>query len=171
MYLKTILIVSTSIFYVFGICANLYNHTEAFALFCAFCAILMSFIKIIKPKHAVLLFLIFCAGFYNTKYNIKDYDSFSNIRINNIYCEGRVLSIAQISKEGTRAKFYLDVENVIFKNKKYNLRNTKTLVTINDLNKSFKDIQIGDKIGITGNLRPPKSATNPSQFDYAKYLK
>lgn len=171
MYLKTILIVSTSIFYVFGICANLYNHTEAFALFCAFCAILMSFIKIIKPKHAVLLFLIFCTGFYNTKYNIKDYDSFSNIRINNIYCEGRVLSIAQISKEGTRAKFYLDVENVIFKNKKYNLRNTKTLVTINDLNKSFKDIQIGDKIGITGNLRPPKSATNPSQFDYAKYLK
>lgn len=171
MYLKTILIVSSSIFYVFGICASLYNHAEAFALFCALSAIVMSFLKIIKPKYAILLFLMFCIGFYNTKHSVKDYDAFYNIRLNDIYSEGRVLSIAQISKEGTRAKFYLDVESVVFKGKKYNPENTKTLVTINDLNKSFKDIQIGDKIGIRGNLRPPKSASNPSQFDYAKYLK
>ena len=168
---KTILIVSTSLFYVFGICAKLYNQTEAFALLCALCAALMLFFKVIKPKYTILLFLIFCCGFYNAKHSIKNYDALYGARINNFCACGRVLSISQISKEGTRAKFYLDVQNAIANGKQYDLENTKTLVVINDVKKRFNDIQIGDMIGVCGNLRPPKNATNPSQFDYAKYLK
>ncbi len=171
MNLKTVLIVSISISYVFGICAKLYNHAEAFALLCAFCVILMSFFKIIKPRHMILLFLIFCTGFYNAGSSIKDYDALYNVRINDFCATGRVLSISQISKEGTRAKFYLDVKSVLANGQKYDFKDAKTLVVINDTKKRFNNIQIGDMISVCGNLRPPKNATNPSQFDYAKYLK
>jgi competence protein ComEC len=49
--------------------------------------------------------------------------------------------------------------------------NSNVLVNINSLDKKFKDIRIGDTITMTGDLRAPSKATNPSQFDYAGYLK
>ena len=171
MNLKTILIVLISLFYVFGICAQIFECVQLFAVIAAFCTIAAIFLNLIKPKYSILIFLAFCLGFYNAGFQIKDYDSLFNERLNNIKAQGKVRSILQISKEGTRAKFYFDVENILFKEKNYNLKNTRTLVVINDFEKRFNKIQVGDTISVIGNIRPPKSATNPSQFDYAKYLK
>ena len=171
MNLKTVLIVLITVFYVFGICAQLYECAKVFALLCSLCTILMIFFKIIKPKYSVFIFLAFCLGFYNTGFQLKEYDCLHNERLNDVVANGTVRSILQISKEGTRAKFYFDVNNIRFKEKDYNLKNTRTLVVINDFEKHFNKIQVGDTISIIGNIRPPKSATNPSQFDYAKYLK
>ena len=171
MNLKTILIVLISLFYVFGICAQIFECVQLFAVIATICTIVTIFLNLIKPKYSILIFLAFCLGFYNAGFQIKDYDSLFNERLNNIKARGKVRSILQISKEGTRAKFYFDVENILFKEKNYNLKNTRTLVVINDFEKRFNKIQVGDTIIITGNIRPPKSATNPSQFDYAKYLK
>ena len=47
----------------------------------------------------------------------------------------------------------------------------KTLVTLSEDNGNFSGLNIGDNYAITGNLRSPFTATNPSQFDYAKYLR
>ncbi len=171
MNLKTVLIVLISLFYVFGICAQLYDCVEVYAALCTFSIIIIIFSNVIRPKYSILIFLAFCLGFYNTDFQVKDYDSIYNERLNDIVAQGTVRSILQISKEGTRAKFYFNINKINFKGKNYSLNNTTTLVVINDMEKRFNKIQIGDTISICGNIRPPKSATNPSQFDYAKYLK
>ncbi len=171
MNLKTILIVLISLFYVFGIFAQFYDCATFFAAMGTFCIIILVFLNIIKPKYSIFIFLAFCLGFYNADCKVKDYDLLYGERLNNVVAKGMVCSILQTSKEGSRAKFYFDVENIFFKEQNYKLQNTRTLVVINDFEKKFNKIQIGDTISIIGNIRPPKSATNPSQFDYAKYLK
>ena len=65
-------------------------------------------------------------------------------------------------------KFYLSVNKI---NDKDLRENSKTIVSINNLEGNFKDIRIGDEIECSVNLREPIGATNPSQFDYKNYLK
>ncbi len=168
---KTILIIFSTISYILGICAYLYPPKNTFAILCAICLCVFIFLKIIKPKYALILFLIFCLGFYNIKHSCKDYDELSNIHANNVELYGRVESIPTVTRSGTRAKFYLGVDEARINSKNYKIKDSKTLITINDPKGRFYGIQIGDMLKITGNLREPKKATNPSQFDYAKYLK
>ena len=168
---KTILIITVTISYILGICSFITTHGEMYAILCALILCAFMFLGLIKPKHALFVFLIFIAGFINTKHSIKETNELANTHANNVCLYGRVTSIPTKTREGTRAKFYLDVDKAQVYQKTYKINNSKTLVTINDDNKSFNEIQISDKIKICGNLREPKAATNPSQFDYAKYLK
>ncbi|MCD7780590.1 MAG: DNA internalization-related competence protein ComEC/Rec2, partial [Candidatus Gastranaerophilales bacterium] len=41
---------------------------------------------------------------------------------------------------------------------------------INDSNEKIQKIKIGDTLKLTGELKSPKYAQNPSQFDYSRYL-
>ncbi len=168
---KTILIITVTISYILGICSFITVHSEMYAILCALILCAFMFLGLIKPKHTLFIFLIFIAGFINTKHSIKDTNQLANTHANNVCLYGRVTSIPTKTREGTRAKFYLDVDRAQVYQKTYKINNSKALVTINDDNKSFNEIQISDKIKICGNLREPKAATNPSQFDYAKYLK
>jgi len=44
------------------------------------------------------------------------------------------------------------------------------MVTIKDDDVKIRKIKIGDNLKLTGRLKEPQKAKNPSQFDYAKYL-
>ena len=59
----------------------------------------------------------------------------------------------------------MDIENIESENKQ-----GKTLVTIPN-NETTKALKIGQRIELSGSLRPPFHSTNPSQFDYSSYLK
>lgn len=168
---KTVLVVLSTIFYCLGICTYITSYIEVFTAICALLLCIFIFSKIVKPKYALALFFIFCLGFFNIKHSVKTTDELANTHANNTALEGRVESIPNITKDGTRAKFYLNVKRAQIYSKIYDIKDSKTIVTVNDPQKSFENIQIGDKIRIKGNLRAPKSAKNPSQFDYARYLK
>ena len=47
----------------------------------------------------------------------------------------------------------------------------KTFVNVFDKNNDFSKFNVGSLYKINGNLRLPFKASNPSQFDYGKYLR
>ncbi len=165
---KTLFIILISIFYVFGICAFFFELKVPFALFCATISIILIFTNKISRLYATLLFLVFILGFINTDRNLKQQDSLSNIRASNVVLSGRVESIPQIISSKNQVKIFLNVNSAKISDKTFKIKDTKSLVVINNIAKN--NIQIGDIIETKGNLRPPKKASNPSQFDYAKYL-
>lgn len=171
MNLKTVLIILVTVFYTLGLAAELNECPLFFGGICLFILLVFNFSKFLEPKHLFILFLMFCAGFYNMKFQTKDFDELSSLNANNVILMGRAESISQISRQGSRAKFYLKAQEANIYGKKFKPADSRVLITINDSNKAFDKIQIGDIISIKGNLRTPKAASNPSQFDYAKYLK
>ena len=167
--LKTALI---TIFYIFGLCTFFSQCQIAFSCFIAVAIIFLCLTDKIKPFFCILLFLLFFVGYFNAKFQNKNFDSFSEISsANNVTIKGRVYSIPNISAEKKIAKFYLGVYMAKIFNRDFQPQNTKILVSIYDDNKSYDDIRIGDIIEIKGRLRQPKEASNPGEFDYKKYLK
>ena len=47
----------------------------------------------------------------------------------------------------------------------------KTFVTVTQAEKVSENLNIGEKVSMTGRLRKPFTSTNPSQFDYSSYLR
>lgn len=79
---------------------------------------------------------------------------------------GRIVSVPN-STDNAKLKFFMNVEQVQDKNVE-----AKTFVTLScKKDCSAKNLNVGDKIRINGSLRKPFYATNPSQFDYSKYLR
>ena len=169
---KTLTIALISVFYIFGLCA-FYTQTKIFpAILITIALILCCIFEKLKPMFCVFLCLLFFGGFFNAKLKTKEYDSLSLINsINNAAMKGRVYSIPKINKEKKIAKFYMGIYEANIKNKAFIPENTKIFVSIFDEKERYDDIKIGDVIEIKGNLRKPKEARNPSEFDYRNYLK
>ncbi len=124
--------------------------------------------KFITLRFCAALYLIFSLGYVNADFHTKDFDVLGSVkRAKNVTLEGTITKIPQKSNADTRVKFYTDVNSI----NRFDGLNSKVLVNINNPNGHFKDIRIGDTISMTGTLRKPIKATNPSQFDYAAYLK
>ncbi len=161
-----------STFYIFGLCAFFSQYQIYFAYIIAALLIILCLSNKLRPLFCIILSLLFFAGYYNAKFQNKDFDSFSEIfSANNVLIKGRVYSIPNTSKEKKIAKFYLGVYEAEIFNKKFKPQNTKILVSIYDEKNSYENIKIGDIIKIKGNLRQPKEASNPGEFDYKRYLK
>ena len=126
--------------------------------------------NMIKPISALILFLSFIAGFYITDFRVKDSDSlFYLAPKNNVTVEGQVVSILEANKPD-RTKFYFNINKLEDRNEKVENLKSKTIVTLSAPREIYSKIQIGDKLVLKGNLRVPQKASNPAQFDYAKYL-
>lgn len=167
---NTMLLFSSS--YIFGVISFMCEKE----ILCAslLCALLI--FAILKDKlkvaFAVFLYFTFMLGVYNCEFRIKDSDALSRIGFNNnVVLEGRVVTIPKSSLNNTRLRFSFDVDRVDVNSRVYEKTDSKTLVTLNEPNGSLADVKIGDYLRIKGKLRKPQGATNPSQFDYAKYLK
>lgn len=168
---KTTFAILISIFYILGINAFVFGHLCLFSIILAFLLIISLLFKIISPKASAFLFLIFALGYFVMNNAVKEGGIFKNVYLNNVTLKGRITSTPQLSNNFERMKFYLDVDEYRHFSKTIKPESTRVLVVINNKDKDFKNIQIGDIIEVSGKLRAPKEATNPSQFDYAKYLK
>ncbi len=160
-----------TVFYIFGLCAFYGGCHVAFACFITLALILLILCKKLKPLLCIILNFVFIFGFFNAKLHYKEFDGLSNINsVNNVILKGRVYSIPDIAKEKKTAKFALGVYEAQIFNDDIKPSNTKILVSIQSDKERYKDVKIGDIIEIKGNLRKPAEASNPSEFDYKKYL-
>jgi hypothetical protein len=67
-------------------------------------------------------------------------------------------------------KITLDVSKINYNGKSENVK-AKTLVTVYSTHKNPLNFNIGDTYQIKGKLRTPFEVSNPSQFDYGRYLR
>jgi len=121
----------------------------------------LSYKKIFSIKFSLLCLLIAAFSVFYCAYRTPTPDALSKIAPAKINLKGRVISEPDItSTGGTKFEF-----------KVYSLSatpiKTKTIVNIYDKT----NIKIGDILEIKGYIKAPYEATNPSQFDYKKYLK
>lgn len=125
--------------------------------------------QIFSLKFLSALFIIFSIGLLNTNVHLKQDDDLTSYTDNNVTLTAKVLTIPSNNIED-KTKFFAQVSSISFEEINNDNINAKTMVTINDNREKLNTIKIGDTLQLSGKLRQPLPATNPSQFDYARYL-
>lgn len=124
----------------------------------------------ITCKGAVIYYLMFTFALVNCHYRIKNHDDLSKFLPSKAVVSGTVLSIPTTNNP-ERTKFFLKADSGVFDGVKAENLKAQTIVTIYDTKENLAKLKIADKVKLEGKLRSPLKATNPSQFDYANYLK
>lgn len=166
--------------YTFGVFA--FYHHETFLIASVFTFVLLALylfvsvipngLKSIPALSFVILYLIFIFGFYNAKVHFTETDSFSDISYYKgatIY--GVVKNIPKYNSSNNTYKFPFKVKRAILNGEEFQIKDTTVLAVIKNYNDADINIRYGDKLSLTGILTTPSVATNPSQFDYGKFLK
>lgn len=156
--------------YITGIIATFSKGMLFLGILAIFSLAIFQIIKKYFPaKYFVSLLLIFFIGLANANFHLKFDDDLTSYAGNDVTIKAKVISIPSNNVKN-RTKFYAKALNVSFDEfYKENLE-AKTLITINDNQEKLNKIKIGDTLELKGRLRAPTTATNPSQFDYARYL-
>lgn len=156
--------------YITGIIATFSKGMLFFGILAVLALTVFQIIKKYFPaKYFVSLLLIFFIGLANANFHLKFDDDLTSYAGNDVTIKAKVISIPSNNVKN-RTKFYAKALNVSFDEfYKENLE-AKTLITINDNQEKLNKIKIGDTLELKGRLRAPTTATNPSQFDYARYL-
>jgi len=113
--------------------------------------------KLISPRFTILYALIFCMATFYAEYRTPQPDVLYEKAPAKLEITGRVVSEPVPDLKG-KTKFYFKTDQ------------GKTLVYIYDFKRKFDEIRPGDILKLTGSVKHPYKATNPGQFDYAKYL-
>lgn len=162
---KYLVMFFTSAVYIVG----LFAYFKDFALPVAFLLMAIGIFTIAKnyisPKMVLFWYFVFFFGFFNASLRIKNTDALYQLAPAESSIEGRITSIPS-SNTADKTKFFFEVSNIEGKHVK-----AKTLVTIKAKDGNFSKFNIGNTYKIKGKLRTPFEATNPSQFDYGKYLR
>ena len=155
---KNIVMFIVTFTFILGVIA-FYNGTDIlFATLISSGLIILLLRRIIPPKFALIVIFMFYFGFFNSSLRIKDFDEISTLAPAEVTLTGQIVSIPEIN--GQTCKFYA----------KFNEPKGKVLIWVNDKQHEFTDFELGNSFQITGRLKRPQEATNPSQFNYAKYL-
>lgn len=162
---KNIVMFITSATFMVGILAYFYNLPILIAGVVTFVIACLMLLNIISIRRTVILIMIFYFGFFITFLKIKNYDELLKISPTDGDFIGIISSIPDASDQN-KIKFFLDIENISGQKIQ-----GKTLVMMPKDETKYSMLNIGEKITIQGSLRKPFVATNPSQFDYSKYLK
>ena len=166
---KFFLMFFTCVIYIVG----LFAYFTDSAVLTAFLLLVFGLFAILKnylpPKLVLFLYFMFFFGFFNASLRIKNSDALYQIAPQNASIHGQIVSIPVESK-GNKTKFFLQVSQISYNSKVENIE-AKTLVTIHYYGKNPRKFNIGDTYKLTGKLRTPFEASNPSQFDYGKYLR
>lgn len=166
---KFFLMFFTSVIYIIGIFAYFADK----ALLISFLLLILGFIAILKnylsPKLVLFWYFMFFFGFFNTSLRIKNTDALYQIAPQNTVIQGQIVSIP-VNNTGFKTKFFVDVSRIDYNGKSENIK-AKTLVTVYSNKKNATKFNIGDPYTFEGKLRAPFEVTNPSQFDYGKYLR
>lgn len=153
----------TAIIFMCGILAYFNDN----GILCSAIITVLAIFAIIKNympiKYILFWIFIFYFGFFNSYFKIKQTDELVTFAPQKVTIQGQVVSIPNNSIP-QKTKFF-------FKVNKINNQNVigKTLVTYSGNNVS--QFKIGNKYELAGKIQTPFKASNPSQFDYGKYLK
>ena len=161
---KNIVMFVITVSFILGVAGFFQGSEFILAIFVTICIITLLCANVITRRFAILAVVMFYAGFFNAQLRIKDFDSVALHAPAESKLSGRIISIPETT--GKTCKFYLDVktiDNIPIKG--------KTLVWLNDDKHNFDNFKIGNMYSFEGNLRRPKPATNPEQFDYSKFLR
>lgn len=160
---KNSIMFTTAIVFMAGILAYFNDN----GIFCALIITIISLIAIIKNyvpiKYILFWIFIFYFGFFNSYFKIKQTDELVTYAPQKATIQGQIVSIPN-SSTPKKVKFF-------FKTDKINNQNItgKTLITYTGSN--ISQFKIGNKYEFSGKIQTPFKASNPSQFDYGKYLK
>lgn len=165
---KFFLMFFTSVIYIVGICSYFADKSVLVAflllVFGGF-AILKNYLS---PKLVIFWYLVFFFGFFNCVFRIKTSDQLYQIAPKDATIQGQIVSIPDVS-DTDKTKFFAEVSKINYDGMTENVK-AKTLVTVYS-NNSDKEFNIGDTFSLKGKLRAPFEVSNPSQFDYGRYLR
>ena len=162
---KNFVMFAASIIFMLGISSCFCQFAVSIAGMAAIFMIILMYLRLFSIKKIFAFTLIFYCGFFLTFFKIKNYDELLIMVPVKTTLTGTIASVpAEVNK--TKAKFFVEVEKAGDKQVK-----AKTFVTISGDEKVIDELNIGEKIQISGRLRRPFYASNPSQFDYSAYLR
>lgn len=160
---KFFLMFFTCVIYIIGLFAYFTDNAVVIALLITILGILAILKNYLSPKLVLFWTFVFFFAFFNASLRIKNSDALYQIAPQNAVIEGQIVSIPNTVNNKT--KFFFNVSKIIYNGKSESIK-AKTLVNTID-----GDFNTGDFYRFEGKLRAPFEATNPSQFDYGKYLK
>lgn len=159
-----------SIFYILGVVAFFTDKIFLFSIISLLLLIFVLFKNIFSYKLVIAYYLSFALAILNCNLQIKNFDDLSQFVPNNATIIG-VVDTIPTTNSPDKTKFYLKVKSAKFSSTELKNVNAKTMVTIYGNQDNLSKIKISDELVLQGKLRKPIKATNPSQFDYANYLK
>ncbi len=162
---KNMVMFITVIIFMAGILSYFNNFAITASAIITITALVVSFKKYMPRKYIILWILIFYIGFFNAYFRIQQSDALYEKAPLNTEITGQIVSIPN-SNTPDKTKFFFNVKEI--NNEKLT---GKTLVTISSKDNDFSNFNIGNTYKMKGKLRTPFKASNPSQFDYGKYLR
>jgi competence protein ComEC len=163
---KFFLMFFTSVIYILGLCAYFSDAAIWFAAVIMIVGIITILRNYLSPKLVLFWYLMFFFAFFNASYKIKNTDALYQIVPQDATIHGQIISIPA---GDLRKRFFMEVSEIDYSGKIEKI-NAKTLVSVFSFNKKEINLEIGDTYKIKGKLRSPFEVSNPSQFDYGKYL-
>lgn len=164
---KYFLMFFTSVIYILGLFAYFNQKSIEFAFILLIFFVFTILKNYISPKLALFWYFVFFFAFFNANFRIKNYDTLYQIAPKDAVITGQIASIP--TNENGKEKFFFNVKKISYDKKDIEIK-AKTYVNIYNSKNIIKP-NIGDTYVIKGKLRPPFKASNPSQFNYGKYLK
>ncbi len=165
---KFFLMFFTCLIYILGLWAY-FSHMSVFlAGFLLLVGIFAILRNLVSPGIVLFWYLIFFFAFFNASLRIKNSDELYKLAPQNASIEAKIASIP--SENGSnKIKFFANVDKITYPGGVKEV-NAKTLVTVAYAGKK-PEFDIGNTYIFEGKLRAPFEVSNPSQFDYGKYLR
>lgn len=153
----------TAIIFMTGILAYFNDN----AILCSAILTVLGIIAILKnylsPKYVLFWIFVFYFGFFNSYFRIHTTDGLLSYAPVEAKIEGQIVTIPN-SNTPDKTKFFFNAYKI--NGEKIT---GKTLVTLTG--DDFSQYKVGNFYELSGKLRTPFKASNPSQFDYGKYLR
>lgn len=166
---KFFLMFFTCVIYIVGLFAYFSGDAVWIALLILILGVFAIAKNYLSPKLVLFWYLMFFFAFFNASLRIKDYDMLYQIAPQDAVIQGRIVSIPS-STTKNKTRFLTEVSQISYMGKTQEIK-AKTLVTVFSKSGDFEKFNIGDVYELKGKLRTPFKVSNPSQFDYGKYLK
>lgn len=152
--------------------AGLWAYFSDTAIIAAGLIMVLGIFAILKnylpPKIILFWYFMFFFAFFNASLRIKNSDALYQIAPQDAIIQGQIISIP--NRMNDKTKFFFNVSKINYNRKTENV-NAKTLVTVYSGKNDFVNFNVGNIYRLQGKLRTPFEVSNPSQFDYGKYLK
>lgn len=158
---KNIVMFITAIIFMTGILAYFNDIAIISAFLLTILAVFLIIKNYIPTKYIIFWIFIFYFGFFNAYFRTANSDDLVEFARQNVTIQGQIVSIPNSDGKG-KTKFFFKADTLNGENIK-----GKTLITYT----GNEELKIGNYYQAKGKLRTPFKASNPSQFNYGKYLK
>lgn len=166
---KFFLMFFTCLIYIAGLFAYFCDKPVLFASIILVVGIFTIIKDYLSPKLVLFWYFMFFFAFFNASLRIKNSDSLYQLAPQNALIQGQIASIPANDGNG-RTKFFFNTSKITFDNVTKNVK-ARTYVSVYSKENDFSKFNIGNTYIIKGKLRTPFKVSNPSQFDYGKYLR